>query len=89
MEAGKLQILFRSIKESILKFIDDWKAQFPKLWSVRLSLLAALASGIETGMNLYASNTPPMLVIAAFLTSVGSAIARIIAQPSVTGNGQQ
>lgn len=72
-----------------MKFIDDWKAQFPKLWSIRFSLLSALASAIETGMQLYANNTPPLLVVGALFTSVGAAIARIIAQPSVTGNGQQ
>lgn len=70
-----------------MNFIDDWEKQFPKLWSVRLSILAALASAVEVGMNLYASNTPPLLVIAAGMTSLGAAIARIIAQPTVTGNG--
>ena len=70
-----------------MKFIDDWKAQFPKLWSIRLSLLAALASGIENGMNLYATGTTPLLVLATSLIAVGAAIARVIAQPTVTGNG--
>lgn len=69
-----------------MKFIDDWKRQFPKLWSVRLALLAALASGIETGMTLYASGTAPLLVVATFFSSVGAAIARIVAQPSVTND---
>jgi hypothetical protein len=67
-----------------MKFIDDWKRQFPKLWSVRLALLAALASSIETGVNLYATGTAPLLVVAAALVSIGSAIARIVAQPSLT-----
>lgn len=66
--------------------IEDWKSLWPKLWSIRLSLLAAFASAIETGMTLYAGGTPPWMVIAAGFTSVGAAIARIIAQPSVTGN---
>lgn len=70
-----------------MKFIDDWKRQFPKLWSVRFALLAALASAIETGMNLYATGTAPLLVIATCMASVGAAIARVIAQPSVTSNG--
>lgn len=70
-----------------MQFIDDWKKTFPKLWSVRLALLSALASSIETGMNLYATGTAPPLVVAACLVSVGAAIARIIAQPAVTGNG--
>ena len=69
-----------------MKFIDDWRAQFPKLWSVRFTLLAALASAIETGMHLYATGTAPLLVVAAGMASLGAAVARIIAQPSVTGN---
>lgn len=70
-----------------MKFIDDWKKQFPKLWSVRFALLAALASSVETGMNLYATGTAPLLVVAAGLTSIGAAIARIVAQPALTQDG--
>jgi len=70
-----------------MKFIDDASKQFPKLWSVRFALLAAFASAVEAGMNLYASGTAPLLVVAAGLTSLGAAIARVVAQPSVTGNG--
>jgi len=69
-----------------MKFIDDWKTQFPKLWSVRFALVAALASTIETGMNLYATGTAPLLVVASGLTSIGAAIARIVAQPALTQN---
>ena len=68
-----------------MKFIDDASKQFPKLWSVRFALLAAIASAIEAGMNLYASGTAPLLVVAAGLTSLGAALARVVAQPSVTG----
>jgi hypothetical protein len=67
-----------------MQFIEDWHKQFPKLWSVRFALLAALASAVETGMNLYATGTAPLLVIAAGLSSLGAAIARIVAQPSLT-----
>lgn len=70
-----------------MKLIDDWKKQFPRLWSVRMSLASALATGAETGMNLYANNTPRPLVIAACIVSIAAAIFRIIAQPKVTGNG--
>lgn len=69
-----------------MKFIDDWKKQFPKLWSVRFALLAAVASAIETGMHLYATGTAPLLVIAAGMASLGAAIARVVAQPAL---GQQ
>ena len=70
-----------------MKFIEGARAQFPKLWSVRFALLAAFASAIEAGMHMYASGTAPILVVAAGLTSLGAAIARVVAQPSVTGNG--
>ena len=39
-------------------------------------------------LRLYASGTAPILVVAAGLTSLGAAIARVVAQPSMTGNGQ-
>jgi len=74
-------------KGQIVKFIEGARAQFPKLWSVRFALLAAFASAIEAGMHMYASGTAPILVVAAGLTSLGAAIARVVAQPSVTGNG--
>ena len=70
-----------------MKFIEDARKQFPKLWSVRFALLAAVASAIEAGMNLYATGTAPILVVATGMASLGAAIARVIAQPSVTGNG--
>lgn len=67
-----------------MNFIDDWKRQFPKLWSVRLSLLAAVASAVEVSMQLYVSGTAPLLVVAAGMVSIGSAIARIVAQPKLS-----
>ena len=70
-----------------MKFIEDARKQFPKLWSVRFALLAAIASAIEAGMNLYATGTAPILVVATGMASLGAAIARVVAQPSVTGNG--
>ena len=69
-----------------MKFIDDASKQFPKLWSVRFALLAAIASAVEAGMNLYASGTAPLLVVAAGLTSLGAAIARVVAQPALAGD---
>ena len=70
-----------------MKFIEDARKQFPKLWSVRFALLAAVASAIEAGMNLYATGTAPILVVATGMASLGAAIARVVAQPSVTRNG--
>lgn len=67
-----------------MQFIEDWKRKSPKLWSVRLALLAALASSVEVAFNLYVSGTAPLLVICSAVISIGAAGARIIAQPSLT-----
>jgi hypothetical protein len=66
-----------------MQFIDDWKRQFPKLWSVRLSLLAGLAGAVESGYQIYLTGQPPLIALSATLLSLAAAIARIIAQPSL------
>lgn len=71
-----------------MKLIDDWRKKFPKLWSVRLSLLAGVASGIEAGYQTWLTGQPPWVVIFSCLISFFAAGARIIAQPSVTNNGK-
>lgn len=63
-----------------MKLINDWKRKFPKLWSVRLSLLAALASSVEVALNVYLTGKAPVIVIAAGLISLGAAASRVIAQ---------
>ncbi|BCP56331.1 hypothetical protein K32_49480 [Kaistia sp. 32K] len=70
-----------------MRLIDDWKRKFPKLWSVQLSILAALASAVEVGFSYWATGKPAWIAGAAMLISLGAAGARIIAQPSVTANG--
>lgn len=66
-----------------MRLIDDWKRKFPRLWSVRLSLLAAVLSAIEVGVNLYLTGTAQLIVIGACLVSFSAAIARVVAQPGV------
>ena len=69
-----------------MKFIDDWKKQFPRLWSVRLSLLASLVGVGEVAHQTYVMGQPPMVVLSAALISLGAALARIVAQPAVTSD---
>ncbi len=66
-----------------MTLIDDWKRQFPKLWSVRFALLAALLSGIEVGLQLYLTGKTPIVSLGAGLFSLGAAVARVVAQPGV------
>lgn len=72
---------------SAMKLIDNWQSVYHRLWSVRLSLLAALAAGIEVGFNYWATGKPAWIAGTAMVISLGAAAARIVAQPTVTGNG--
>lgn len=63
-----------------MQMITGWKQKFPKLWSVRLSLLAALASSVEVALNVYLTGNAPIIVVAAGLISLSAAIARVIGQ---------
>lgn len=63
-----------------MHLINDWKRKFPKLWSVRLSLLAALMSSVEVALNIYLTGRPPLIVLAAGLISLGAAASRVVAQ---------
>ncbi len=69
-----------------MRLIDNAKEQFPKLWSVRLSLLAALVGVAEVAHQSYVLGNPPLVVLSAALISLGAAIARIVAQPKATGD---
>lgn len=69
-----------------MNFIANWQKQFPRLWSVRLSLLASLVGVGEVAHQTYVMGQPPIVVLSAALISLGAALARIVAQPSVTGN---
>ncbi|WP_454676679.1 DUF7940 domain-containing protein [Achromobacter marplatensis] len=64
-----------------MNLIRDWRRKFPRLWSVRLALLAALLSAVEVCMNLWLTGKPPLIVIGAGLFSLCAAIARVISQP--------
>lgn len=70
-----------------MKLIEDWKRLYLKLWSNKLSLVSALASAVEVAFDLATTGTAKPLVIVAFFVSLGASFARMVAQPSVTGNG--
>lgn len=69
-----------------MKLIDDAKKQFPKLWSVRLSLLASLIGALEVGYQTHLTGQPPLVALSMTLASLAAAVARVVAQPAVTGN---
>jgi len=66
-----------------IQLIDEAKKLFPKLWSVRLSLLAGLISSAEAGVDTYLTGKAPLVAIAAALVAFAAAFARIVAQPAL------
>lgn len=66
-----------------MKLIADWRHLWFRLWSVRLSLVAALASSGEAAFQWWALGKPSMIVIAAAMISLGAGIARIVSQPAL------
>lgn len=73
-----------------MKLIDGWFEKFPKLWSVRLSLLAAVLGAAEVVLPLFQTFIPRgTFAVVSAVVAIGAAVARVIAQPSVTSNGGQ
>lgn len=66
-----------------MKLIPDWRTLWHRLWSVRLSLLAALLSAIEVGVQTWLEGRPPLLMIGVMVMSLGASVARIVAQPKL------
>jgi hypothetical protein len=64
-----------------MRLIDDWKRFARKAWSVRLSLIAALLSGIEVAYGVWIDGKPAVFAGLAFVLSISAAVARIVAQP--------
>lgn len=65
------------------KLIRDARKLWHRLWSVRLSLLAALLSTLETAFTYWTTGHTPPIVAAAALISIAAAISRVVAQESL------
>ena len=66
-----------------MKLIDDWKRKCPRLWSVRLAVVAGLLSGFEAGFSFYATGSTPLIALSAMVLSLSAAFSRIVAQPKL------
>ncbi|HEY0963475.1 MAG TPA: hypothetical protein VGE69_14075 [Pseudomonadales bacterium] len=69
--------------KSKLKLIRNARRLWYRLWSVRLSLLAAVFSAAETGIHYYVEGKPPLLVLGAAVVSITAAAARLVQQSSL------
>ena len=65
-----------------IKLHEDWKNIAAKAWSFRLAGIAAVLSGTEVIVPLFADVIPRNLFAAlSFLTVVAAMLARVVAQP--------
>lgn len=69
---------------SRVRFVSNAKEILTRAWSVRLSLLAALLSTVETGYTYWATGKAPVVVIGAAVVSISAAVARIVAQENLS-----
>lgn len=68
-----------------LHLIEGAGRVWSRLWSVRLALLAAVLGALDVGLAYYApEHASPAYAAGAALVSFAAAVARIVAQPSVT-----
>lgn len=67
-----------------MELLPDWKKVARRAWSVRLAIIAALFSGAEVVLPLFMDALPrDLFAILSFVTVVGAAFARVVAQPEM------
>lgn len=66
-----------------MKFIDDAGKVWHKLWSVRLSLVAVVASAVDAGWQVHVTGQPPLLALGTAAISAGAGFSRLVAQPKL------
>lgn len=68
----------------MIKLVKDPKKVARKSWSFRLSVVAAVFSGLEMALPLFSDAMPRhVFLIASILVALGSALARLVAQPEM------
>jgi len=66
------------------KLAPEWRNIVQKAWSMRLGALAAVLSGVEVVLPLFANEVPRNLFAAlSFVAVIGAMVARVVAQPKM------
>lgn len=74
------------MREGHLMLLPEWKKILRKAWSVRLAIIAAALGGVEMALPLFSDAVPRHVFMSlSILTTVGAALARIVAQPKTMG----
>lgn len=64
-----------------MKVIPNWRRVLRKAWSARLMIIAAILSGIEIILPMFASELPRgWFAAASFIATMGAFAARFVAQ---------
>lgn len=66
-----------------LRLIKNARRIWYRLWSVRLSMLAALLAAIESVFSYWTTGHAPLIVAGAGLFSLAASVSRVIAQDSL------
>lgn len=67
-----------------MEFVPDWRRILRRAWSIRLAIIAALFSGAEVVLPMFAAELPRNLFAAlSFAAIVGAAVTRLVAQPKM------
>lgn len=66
-----------------MQLIDDAGKVWHKLWSVRLSAVAVVASAVDAGWQVHVTGQPPILALVTAGISAGAGFSRLVAQPKL------
>jgi len=66
-----------------MKLIKNARRIWHRLWSVRLSLLAAVLAAVESVFSYWTTGHAPLIVAGAGVFSLAASISRVIAQDSL------
>lgn len=66
-----------------MKLIDDAGQLWHRLWSVRLSAIAVVASAVDAGWQVHVTGQTPLLALGTAAISAGAGFSRLVAQPKL------
>ncbi len=65
-----------------MRLIDDWKAEFHRLWSIRISLFVGVLTGVAGVIHMFSNVFNPwfLLGVSVFVNTAVIPLARIMKQ---------
>lgn len=66
-----------------MRLIEDASKTWHRFWSVRLSIVAVVASAADAGWQVHVTGQPPILALVTAAISAGAGFSRLVAQPKL------